>query len=158
VRVFYVEGAAAGIGRVQGGIEDALALLTVMKEDTLLSALRRLTMMAPSILRAYVLGGELVIAVEEYPLLQVDIEEGRVKVWEDWKNRLGMAAKKIAEGLTRRTMALLLDRSEELAPNHREELRSLLTALSKADVDELAPLLRELRTLLDRVEPAARRG
>ena len=114
--------------------------------------------MAPSILRAYVLGGELVIAVEEYPLLQVDIEEGRVKVWEDWKNRLGMAAKKIAEGLTRRTMALLLDRSEELAPNHREELRSLLTALSKADVDELAPLLRELRTLLDRVEPAARRG
>lgn len=153
-----MEGGVASIGRVQGGIEDALALLAAMEEDTLVNALRKLTMTAPGTLKAYVLGDELVLAVEEYPLLQVDIEEGRVKTWEDWKKRLGMAARKMVEGLTRRIMALLLDRSDELASDYREKLRNLLTALSRAGVSELAPLLRELRTLLENVEPIARRG
>lgn len=153
-----MEGGVASIGRVQGSIEDALALLAAMEEDTLVNALRKLTRIAPGTLKAYVLGDELVLAVEEYPLLQVDIEEGRVKTWEDWKNRLGMAAKKMVESLTRRTMALLLDRSDELASGYREKLRNLLTALSRADVSELAPLLRELRAQLENIEPIARRG
>lgn len=153
-----MEGGAASIGRVQGGIEDALALLAAMEERTLLDALRRLTITAPNALKAYVLGEELAIAVEEYPLLQVNVEEGRITTWEDWRNRLDMAARKVVEGLTREAMALLLDRGEELPSEYRERMRKLLTALRRADAGELASLLRELREMLEGIEPTPGRG
>lgn len=124
----------------------------------MLDALRRLTITAPNALKAYVLGEELAIAVEEYPLLQVNVEEGRITTWEDWRNRLDMAARKVVEGLTREAMALLLDRGEELPSEYRERMRKLLTALRRADAGELASLLRELREMLEGIEPTPGRG
>ena len=95
-----------GFDEARSTIEDALKLIAAAREENLIDALRKLTAEAPNLLRTYVLGDELAVAVREYSLLKVDLARGKVTVWDDWRNRLSAAAKDLAAGAAKRLMVV----------------------------------------------------
>lgn len=133
------------VEQLRAGIDEALALIEAIKVGTLLDALRKLSAGTPNPLRAYMLGDELVITVGSYSLLSVNVREGRVRTWEDWRDRLAAAARDAASSVVKRLMAASLDRGEDLPASLREGISRLATAVEKAGVEELELVLRKLR-------------
>ena len=129
-------------------IDEALALIEASREPTLLEALRKLSGGVPNPLRTYVLGEELVIAVGSYSLLSVSVGEGKVRAWEDWRDRFAAAAKDTARSVAKKLMTVILDKGEGLPVSVREEMGRLAAALEKADMEELQKLLKQLRDSL----------
>ncbi len=144
-----MERSLANIEAVRPTLEDARVLAAALREESLLGALRRLTAGAPSLVSTYVLGNELVVAVKEYALLSVNLDEGRVKIWGDWKARLASAVKDEASSLARRIIATLIDKGENMSSCYRDELRALLHELEKAEAEGLEPLLNRVKAILD---------
>lgn len=144
-----MERSITGIEAIRPTLEDTRILAATLKEDSLLNALRKLTAEAPNLVYTYVLGNELVVAVKEYALLSVNLDEGKVKIWSDWKARLASAAKDEASCLARRMIATLIDKGESISSHYRDELRILLHELEKAETENLAPLLDKVKTVID---------
>jgi len=144
--------AALAIGRIRSRLGDVAALIAAVEEESLVKALEKLTLIAPDMLKTYVLGNTLAVAVGKYPLLQVYVDEGRVKVWEDWRERIVMAIEGVVRGIAREVMAMLLDREDVLPSELRDELRRIAFSVEEVEMDELKLLLERMRELLHEVE------
>ena len=143
-----MEARGVRIEQLRAGIDEALALIEASREPTLLEALRKLSGSVPNPLRTYVLGEELVVAVGSYSLLSVSVGEGKVRAWEDWRERFTAAAKDTARSVAKKLMTVILDKGEDLPSSVREEMGRLAAALEKADAEELQKLLKQLRESL----------
>lgn len=143
-----MEAKGVKVEQVRASIDEAIALIDASREHTLLEALRKLSSSVPNPLRTYVLGEELVVAVGSYSLLSVSVGEGRVRAWEDWRDRLAAAAKDVARSVAKKLMTVILDRGEELPSHVREEAGRIAAAVEKADTEELRKLLKQLREIL----------
>jgi hypothetical protein len=150
----FVEAGRARFEQLRLGVEEALALIEACRASTLLDALRMLSSGAPGPLRAYVVGEELVVAAGSYSLLGVSIGEGRVRMWEDWRDRLAAAARDAASAVAKRLMTITLDRGEEAPAELRDVAGKLAAAVEKGDLGELEELLKRLRSELQGIAGA----
>lgn len=117
-------------------------------ESSLLDALRRISGSSINPLRAYVLGDELVVAVDTFSLVSVNLREGRVRAWDDWRERLRAASKAAADEVSKKLLTLLLDRGEGIPSPIRSELSRIITSIGKSEGEEFRNLLVELKEIL----------
>lgn len=146
-----MEAKPAEFERLKAHLDEALELMEASKAETLLAALRRLSSSATNPLRAYVWGEELVVAVGNYSILNVNISEGKMRTWEDWRARLEAAAKETSNHVARRLMVTLLDKGEGIPGKLREEISQVLTCVEKMEGEDLKRSLEKLRHLLNQV-------
>jgi len=149
-----VEAGRAKLELLKLNIEEALALIGACRSATLLDALRMLSGSALNPLRAYVAGEELVIAVGSYSLLGVNVREGRVKTWEDWRERLAAAARDAADVAAKRLMTVVLDKGEEAPTELKDAVRKLAAAVEKGELKELERMLVRLKEELQGIASA----
>lgn len=133
---------------------EAIALTEAGRENSLLDALRRLSSSPSNPLRAYIVGEELVVAVDSYPLVSVNLRERRVRTWDDWRDRLATAARSAVDEVAKKLLTMLLDRGEEVPEPFRSELSRTVIEVGKSGGEELHAKLLKLRELLRELSQA----
>ncbi|MCS7104071.1 MAG: hypothetical protein NZ954_00710 [Thermofilaceae archaeon] len=146
-----MEAKPAEFEQLKAQLDEALELIEASKAETLLAALRRLSSSTTNPLQAYIWGEELVIAVGNYSILNINISEGKVRTWEDWRTRLEAAAKEVSGCVARRLMVTLLDKGEGIPSKLRDEISQVLTSVEKTEGEDLKRLLEKLRYMLNEV-------
>ena len=141
----------ASYEQLRARLDEAIALVDACNEQSLLDALRKLSGSAVNPLRVYVLGEELVVAVHTFSLVMVNLVEGKVRTWEDWRDRLASAARALADEVAKKLLTVLLDKGERVPEATREELSRIVTSIGKSGEKEFYQLLLELREVLRRV-------
>jgi len=143
-----VEPSRASYEGLRARLDEAIALVEACGEQTLLDALRKLTSSHANPLRVYVLGEELVVAAEANSLVAVNLREGRVRSWDDWRDRMMSAARAVADEVAKKLLTLILDRGEAVPPSLRSEMSRVVTSISASSDEEFKRLLVELRDWL----------
>ncbi|MEM4453959.1 MAG: hypothetical protein QXP94_00800 [Thermofilaceae archaeon] len=134
--------------QLKARLEEAMLLIEACGEKTLLDALRRISASPYNPLRAYVMGEELVVAVDTFSLVNINLKEGKVRTWDDWKDRFTAAAKAAADEVSKKLLALILDKGERVPPTVRSELSRIITSIGKSEGEEFYKLLGELKSAL----------
>ncbi|MEM1523552.1 MAG: hypothetical protein QXU69_11005 [Thermofilaceae archaeon] len=134
--------------QLKARLEEAMLLIDACSEKTLLDALRRISTSPYNPLRAYVMGEELVVAVDTFSLVNINLKEGKVRTWDDWRDRLAAAAKAAADEVSKKLLALILDKGEKVPPTVRSELSRIITSIGKSEGEEFYKLLGELKSAL----------
>ncbi|MEM0344576.1 MAG: hypothetical protein QW189_01515 [Thermofilaceae archaeon] len=134
--------------QLKARLEEAMLLIEACGEKTLLDALRRISASPYNPLRAYVMGEELVVAVDTFSLVNINLKEGKVRTWDDWKDRFTAAAKAAADEVSKKLLALILDKGERVPSTVRSELSRIITSIGKSEGEEFYKLLGELKSAL----------
>ncbi|MEM4530484.1 MAG: hypothetical protein QW448_03485 [Thermofilaceae archaeon] len=134
--------------QLKARLEEAMLLIEACGEKTLLDALRRISASPYNPLRAYVMGEELVVAVDTFSLVNINLKEGKVRTWDDWRDRFTAAAKAAADEVSKKLLALILDKGERVPPTVRSELSRIITSIGKSEGEEFYKLLGELKSAL----------
>lgn len=143
-----MESYRGGYDQLKIRLEEALLLVEASYEASLLDALRKISGSSINPLRAYVLGDELVVAVSTFSLVGVNLKEGRVRTWDDWRERLRAAARAAADEVSKKLLTLLLDKGEEMPSPIRGELSRVIASIEKSEEDEFRNLLVALKEIL----------
>ncbi|MEM0043047.1 MAG: hypothetical protein QXF46_05635 [Thermofilaceae archaeon] len=134
--------------QLKARLEEAMLLIEACGEKTLLDALRRISASPYNPLRAYVMGEELVVAVDTFSLVNINLKEGKVRTWDDWRDRFTAAAKAAADEVSKKLLALILDKGERVPSTVRSELSRIITSIGKSEGEEFYKLLGELKSAL----------
>jgi len=86
--------------------------------------------------------------------VNVNLREGRVRTWDDWRDRLASAARGAASEVAKKVLALLLDRPEAIPEPLKGELSRVVVGIDRCGDEELYTRLLKLKDALRELSSA----